>query len=79
MFPGVDFGDESGDKEPTIVLEHDILRALVSIIDVAGLYFVLNAKRLVTIMGDIDIKILAIGLGWAAAELLTSNFLDIIF
>ena len=47
--------------------------------DVVGLYFVLNAKRLVNVMGDIEVKILSVGLGWAAAELLTTNFIDIIF
>lgn len=31
------------------------------------------------IVSDINIKILAIGLGYAAAELVTTNFLDIIF
>lgn len=61
------------------MIEHDILKALVSVIDVVGLYLVLNAKRLVTIMGDIEIKILAVSLGWAAAELISTHFLDIIF
>ncbi len=48
-------------------------------IDVVGLYMVIDAKRLVNVMGDNDVKLLAIGLGWSAAELLTSHFLDIIF
>jgi len=77
MFPGDDFGDdEQGGK---FVVEHDILRALVSCVDIAGLYYVFNGKRLMNIMGDVDVKIVAVGLGWSAAELLSSNFLDIIF
>ncbi|CDW73298.1 UNKNOWN [Stylonychia lemnae] len=78
IFPGDDFSedDEQGSK---FQVEHDVLRALVSCVDIVGLYFVLNAKRLMTIMGDLDVKIVAVGLGWSAAELVTSNFLDIIF
>lgn len=60
------------------MIEHEILKGVVSCIDVVGLYFLFNAKRLINVMGDIDIKILSVGLGWAAAELLTTNFLDII-
>lgn len=55
------------------------MRAVVSTIDIIGLYFLFNSKRLVSVMGDIDIKIISIGLGWAFAEMLTSNLLDIIF
>jgi hypothetical protein len=54
------------------------MKALVGVLDVIGLYFVLNAKRMISIMGDIHIKILAVGLGWAAAEILTSNFISIV-
>ena len=60
-------------------MEQDILKALVGAVDIVGLYLLLNAKRLITIMGDYHIKILAIGLGWAGAELLTSNFINIVF
>lgn len=78
VFPSEDFGDD-GDQASKFIVEHDILRALVSMIDVVGLYMVIDAKRLVNVMGDNDVKLLAIGLGWSAAELLTSHFLDIIF
>ena len=77
MFPGDDFGDE--EQGGKFVIEQDILRALVSCVDIVGLYFVFQGKRLQTIMGDVDVKIVAVGLGWSAAELATSNFLDIIF
>ena len=55
-----------------------MLRAVVSVIDIVGLYLLFNSKRLVSVTGDIEVKIIAIGLGWAAAELLTSHFLSII-
>ncbi len=61
------------------MLEHEILRALVSVIDIAGLYLLFNAKKLVNVMGDIEVKLVSIGLGWAAAELLTTHFVNIIF
>ena len=68
-----------GTTQHQFIIEHDILKALVGLLDVVGLYILFNAKRLITIVGDIEIKIIAIGLGWAGAELLTSNFMDIIF
>ena len=52
---------------------------MVGLIDVVGLYIIFNAKKLINVMGDTHIKILAIGLGWAAAELMAGNFLNIIF
>jgi hypothetical protein len=60
-------------------VEQDILKAVVGIVDVIGLYIVFNAKRMITVLGDINVKIMAIGLGWAAADILSSNFIDIIF
>ena len=30
-------------------------------------------------LGDLEVKVLSVGLGWAAADLATSNLLDIIF
>ncbi len=66
-------------KSSAFVVEHEILRAVVSTIDIVGLYMLFNSKRLIYIMGDIEIKIISVGLGWAFADLLTSNFLDIIF
>lgn len=48
-------------------------------IDLVGLYILFNWKKLITVMGDIDIKILGVGLGWAAADLATNNFLYIVF
>jgi hypothetical protein len=48
------------------------------VIDVVGLYLIFNAKNLITIAGDTFYKILAVGLGWAGAELLTSNFISIV-
>ncbi len=71
-----DAGNTQANDE--VVIEHEMLKGIVSVVDVVGLYFLFNAKRLINVMGDIDIKILSIGLGWAAAELLTTHFLDII-
>lgn len=51
---------------------------IVGILDVIGLYILFSQKKLFTVMGDIDIKILGVGLGWAAADLATNNFLYII-
>ena len=80
VFPSQDFVEEtSGDARATFVVEHDILKAVVSVVDLIGLYLLFNAKRLISVMGDIEFKILSVGLGWASAELLTCNFLDIIF
>jgi hypothetical protein len=76
FFPGDNLDNEA---KSTYVVEHDIVRALVSIVDVVGLYLILNGKRLITVMGDIEVKIISVGLGWAFSELLTSHFLDIIF
>ena len=80
LFP-IFFPSDNLDSESkiTYVVEHDIVRALVSMIDVVGLYYVFEGKRLISVMGDIEVKIISAGLGWAFAELLTSNFLDIIF
>ena len=78
IFPVQDF-DETDSTKSSFVLEHDILKAVVSVSDVIGLYLIFTAKRLINVMGDIEIKILSVGLGWASAELLTTNFLDIIF
>ena len=52
---------------------------LIGLLDVVGLYILFNWKKLITVMGDIDIKILGVGLGWAAADLATNNLLYIIF
>jgi hypothetical protein len=51
---------------------------VIGVLDIVGLYILFNGKRLVNVLGDIDIKILAIGLGWAFAELLTGNFINIV-
>jgi hypothetical protein len=56
-----------------------MLKAIIGVVDIVGLYILFNGKRLVNVLGDIDIKILSIGLGWAFAELITGNFVDIIF
>jgi len=48
-------------------------------IDLIGLYYVINAKKLFTVMGDIDIRLISVGLGWAGADLVTTNFLNVIF
>lgn len=61
------------------VLEHDILRSVVSTVDIAGLYFVLGGKRLLAIAGDLEVKILAVALGWATAELASTHLIDIVF
>jgi hypothetical protein len=47
---------------------------VVGLLDVVGLYVIFNWKKLFTVMGDIDIKILGVGLGWAAADLAFNNF-----
>ena len=71
IFPGDNIEIDSA-TQTTFVVEHDILRALVSVIDVYGLYYIINDKKLITIMGDIEVKILSVGLGWAFSELLTT-------
>jgi hypothetical protein len=76
FFPGDEF-DESAQNASSP--EQEVLKCLVNVVDVVGLYFVLNAKRMTNVMGDIENKILSIGLGWAAAELATTHFIDIIF
>lgn len=48
-------------------------------IDLAGIYYVLNSKQIFTVMGDSNIKVLAVGLGWAAADSITNNFLSVVF
>ena len=48
-------------------------------IDLVGLYYLINSKKLFTVMGDVDIRLISIGLGWAAAEIFASNFLNVIF
>ncbi len=80
FFPSEEFEETiTAGKSSAFVVEHEILRAVVSTIDIIGLYMLFNSKRLIYIMGDIEIKIISVGLGWAFADLLTSNFLDIIF
>lgn len=79
LFPGDDFGGEEEGNAGKFIVEHDALRAFVSVIDIIGLYLVINGKRLSNVMGDIDVKLVAVGLGWAAAELASTHFLDIIF
>ena len=76
VFPSDDLDDQEHQKSS---IEHDVLKGLVSMVDIFGLYLLFNAKKLIAIGGEIEIKVIAIGLGWAAAELATSNFLDIIF
>jgi hypothetical protein len=56
-----------------------MLRGLVNMLDLVGLYYVINAKKLFTVMGDIDIRLLSIGLGWAGADIITGHFLNVIF
>jgi cellobiose-specific phosphotransferase system component IIC len=48
------------------------------VVDLGGLFLVLGGKRLASVMGDVSVKILGVALGWAAAELLASNFVSII-
>ena len=76
IFPNQDF-DET--DHSSFIVEQDILKAVVSASDVIGLFLVFNAKRLINVLGDIEVKILSVGLGWATAELVTTHFLDIIF
>ena len=78
IFPGDNVEIDSA-TQTAFIVEHDILRALVSVIDVYGLYYIINDKKLINIMGDIEVKILSVGLGWAFSELLTTQLLDIIF
>eukprot|EP00347_Sterkiella_histriomuscorum_P010744 403375086 len=82
VFPSEDFAAENeggSGSDTTFVVEHDVLKALVSMIDLVGLYYIINAKKLFTVMGDIDIRLISIGLGWAAAELVTTHLLDVVF
>ena len=81
MFPSDEFLEEAASSlvKTPFVIEHDILKAMVSTVDIVGLYLLFNSKKFITVMGDIEIKIISIGLGWAAAELATTHFLDIIF
>ena len=77
MFSGDEV--EEAAEQKTFILEQDVLKALVGVLDVVGFYILFSSKKMINILGDIDIKILSIGLGWAAAELVTTNFIDIIF
>ncbi len=73
--PGDDI--EEVENHPSAI-EHDILKGIVGLLDIVGLYILFTSKRLLYVMSDIDIKILSIGLGWAAADIVTSNIIDII-
>ncbi len=79
LFPIIFYSSNIEGAQTTFVLEHDLFKALISVIDVYGLYYILNDKKLITVMGEIQVKILSVALGWAFAELLTTQFLDIIF
>ena len=48
-------------------------------VDMVGLYFVFSDKKMLAVAGDIDVKVLSVGLGWATAELATTYLVDIIF
>ena len=52
---------------------------MISVIDVVGLYLVFRGKNLLAMAGDLDIKILSVALGWAAADLASTHLVDIIF
>lgn len=58
-------------------LEQEVLNGIVGLVDVVGLYIILSQKRLI-ISPNQNVKILAIAIGWTAAELLTTNLLSII-
>ena len=75
FFPFHDYTDE---QDVSYNVEQDILKAVVGAVDVAGLYYLLNSKKWLTVMGDIHVKILSVALGWALAESITTNLLSII-
>lgn len=75
FFPAEDF--EEVEYHPSHV-EHEILKGIIGLCDVIGLYILFDSKKMISFIGEADIKIMAIGLGWAAAELFTNNFVNII-
>eukprot|EP01080_Neovahlkampfia_damariscottae_P007192 gene7192-11508_t len=64
-------GPSSGE---TFDLSQEILKTIISSIDIIGIYLILNAKAL---QGDKDIKILSVGLGWNYGEVITSKLLPL--
>ena len=78
FFSHDDYEDEdSGNK--SLFIGQDILKCVIDVVDLFGLYYLLNQKKLVSVSGEPYLKILAVSIGWAAAELLFSNLLNIIF
>lgn len=67
------FGKEG--EAHVYTLEQNVLLGLVGLLDVVGLYILFNQKKLIVVMGDNDIKILGVGLGWAAGDLVANNLL----
>ena len=66
-------GPSSSDGN-TFDLSQEILKTIISSIDIIGIYFVLNSKAL---QGDKDVKILSVGLGWNYGETITSKLLPL--
>ena len=76
FFSSDDLADQQ-DLE-SAALEQDILKAMVGVVDLVGFYYILNQKKWVTMTGEPHLKVLAVSLGWAAADLLSGNLLKIL-
>jgi len=76
LFPAdsISAGDDSGTE---FIMEQEILKAVVGLFDLVGLYFLLSAKKLISV-SELRIKLLAVGLGWAAADLAIHNFMYVV-
>jgi hypothetical protein len=67
-------GPSSGENSFDITQE--VSKAIISLVDILGIYFVLNSKA---VLGDKDAKILSVGLGWNYGEIITSKILPLWF
>ena len=63
-------------EETTFSLEHEILTAFLGIIEMCALYYILSSKKTLNV-GDMKVKLLSIGIGWSAAELISKNLIYI--
>ncbi len=60
------------------VFEQEILKGVIGVVDIVGLYIILNSKKFIGI-SDPLVKTLAVGLGWGCAEIMSNNLMYIIF
>ena len=60
------------------VLEQEVLKGVIGVVDIVGMFILLNAKKFIGI-SDPTVKTLSVGLGWGVAELLSNNVMYIVF